>query len=408
MKHYSIYLAAICCSLLFVNCGGRGSSSSSNSSSSSQTIQLQDFIIRLVPYYDDEPSQDYRMVDNKLVHIYSDSYKTVCGTVDRINESAFEVGVGGDYQDGGKINPESAAIFRGDRVIGRVAGNPYRFAVFDLNERRIYKNTADYENRNISDVEYLKFNLVKPGETSSQLSQSSSPSIDISWLYGIWSISTPYGTETMKIDKDGSIVDMVGSSMSTGSYTIKDGELRVKYSGESMVTTYSLDMVGHRIEFENGTYYHKRESFTESDNDEESYEEEGLGDIADEGDVEDSTTSPLNGQRCSFNGAIMSKDKKKSYTIYMELEETDSDGSLKGHYRYLSQPEDRIIPLEGRAYKNGENLHLDLFSTGGTESFSLKGNLGDTMSGTWRQYKNEEDRRNNANVVNELVVFLTK
>ena len=102
MKHYSIFLAAICCSLLFINCGGRGSSSSSsNNSSSSQTIQLQDYIIRLVPYYDDEPSQDYRMVDSKLVHIYSDSYKTVCGTVDRINESAFEVGVGGVRENNG-------------------------------------------------------------------------------------------------------------------------------------------------------------------------------------------------------------------------------------------------------------------------------------------------------------------
>ena len=416
MKHYSVFISALCCSFLLLNCGGRGSSSSSSTSeSSSQTIQLEDYIIRLVPYYDDEPSQDYRMVDGKLVHIYSDSYKTVCGTVDRVNENAFEVGVGGDYQNGGKINPDNAAIFRGDKMIGYVAGNPYRFAVFDIKEGRIYQNTADYENRNISDVEYLKFKLFKPGELPSQKSQTTSSNIDLPWLYGIWSITTPFGTETLKIDKGGSIVEMLGLDINTGSYTIEDGVLYVKFSGESIVTTYSLDMVGQRIVFENGTYYHKKESFEESSYEEEGRgsdvyedEEDGLGDYIEEEDVPETTGSPLNGQRREFNGAIMSKDKKKSYTIYMELEESGSNGSVKGFYRYLSQPEDKIIPLEGSAYRSGDILHLDLYSTSGTESFSLKGNLGETMSGTWRQFNNEEDRRNNVNAIKELVIFLTE
>lgn len=278
MKTYSLVLSMLCCSLLICGCGSKGSTPSSNSTSSStKKIQLQDYIIRLVPYYEDEPSQDYRMVDNKLVHIYSDSYKTVCGTVDKINESAFELGVGGDYQDGGKLNPEKAAVFRGDEVIGMVTSAPYRFPVFDLNERKIYQNTADYENRNISDVEYLKFNLVIPGESSSQTKQSSSPSVDISWIYGTWSITTPYGTETMKIDENGGVIDMIGTDISTGSYTVKDGELLVKFSGNSIVFSYPLDMAGHRISTGEGQYMHKRDSNEGATINEVEHREDGSG-----------------------------------------------------------------------------------------------------------------------------------
>ena len=261
MKTYSFTLSVLCCCFLICSCGGKGSTPASNSASSStKKIQLQDYIIRLVPYYEDEPSQDYRMVENKLVHIYSDSYKSVCGTVERINESAFELGVGGDYRDGGKLNPEKAALFRGDRVIGMVSSAPFRFAVFDLNERKIYQNTADYENRNISDVEYLKFNLITPEEASSQTKRPSS-SDDISWIYGTWSITTPYGTETMKLEEGGTIIDIVGTEMQTGTFTYKDGELLAKFPNTGGIAfTYELDMVGHRISIGEGQYMHKKDS----------------------------------------------------------------------------------------------------------------------------------------------------
>ena len=159
MRTPSLFLSALCCFLLICSCGGRGSSQSSSRESSSKTIQLQDYLIRLVPEYSDDVTHDYVMEGDKLLIVYSPTHKEVCGTVERIDGNAFEVGVGGDYQNGGKIYPENAAIFRRERVIGRVKGNPYRFAVFDVANGRIYQNTSDYENRDIADVEYLKFSL---------------------------------------------------------------------------------------------------------------------------------------------------------------------------------------------------------------------------------------------------------
>jgi hypothetical protein len=107
---------------------------------------------------------------------------------------------------------------------------------------------------------------------------------------------------------------------------------------------------------------------------------------------EESGEGVLGGETKRFSGAIMSKDKKKSYNIYLEVVESGTDGSVSGHYRYMSQPADRTIPLYGKVTRNGDVLRFKLFSTGGTEAFEFKGEDGEALSGTWRQYKNEADR----------------
>lgn len=99
----------------------------------------------------------------------------------------------------------------------------------------------------------------KVGDSSDKTSKNeSTSSIDISWIYGTWSITTPYGTETMKIDENGGVIDMIGNDLSTGSYTVKDGELLVRFSGSDVVVSYPLDMARHRISLGEGQYMHKK------------------------------------------------------------------------------------------------------------------------------------------------------
>lgn len=123
---------------------------------------------------------------------------------------------------------------------------------------------------------------------------------------------------------------------------------------------------------------------------------------------EESGEGVLGGETKRFSGAIMSKDKKKSYNIYLEVVESGTDGSVSGHYRYMSQPADRTIPLFGKVTRNGDVLRFKLFSTGGIEAFEFKGEDGEALSGTWRQYKNEADRDAGTSPSKELVVFLTE
>ena len=79
------------------------------------------------------------------------------------------------------------------------------------------------------------------------------------WVYGTWSITTPYGTETMKLEESGTIIDMIGKDMQVGTFTYQDGELQVRFpENKGMVFTYELDMEGHRISIGEGQFMHKR------------------------------------------------------------------------------------------------------------------------------------------------------
>ena len=352
MKIRFSFVIALCCALLACSCGGRGSSSSSSSSSSrSPKSTLESSIIRLVPYNEGEPSYDYEVVQGKLVILYP-SQRVVCGTVDWLNSNAFEVGVGGDYQDGGKIYPRNAALFRRDKVIGCVTSSPYRFPVFNLEDGCVYESAADYENRNISDVEYLKFKLVdKDGGKDSDDGDTYRDRGDD---------DSGYARRGRKKGSLSGVIDRV----------VKDN--------------VRDDVREEEIDEEGDAYRSYRQSVME--------DEEGV----------------LGGETKRFSGAIMSKDKKKSYNIYLEVVESGTDGSVSGHYRYLSQPADRTIPLYGKVTRNGDVLRFKLFSTGGTEAFEFKGEDGEALSGTWRQYKNEADRDAGTSPTKELVVFLTE
>lgn len=377
MKIRFSFVIALCCALLACSCGGRGSSSSSSSSSSrSPKSRLESSIIRLVPYNEGEPSYDYEVVQGKLIILYP-SQRVVCGTVDWLNSNAFEVGVGGDYQDGGKIYPRNAALFRRDKVIGCVTSNPYRFPVFNLEDGCVYKSAADYENRNISDVEYLKFKLVdKDGGNDSDDGDTYRDRGDDDGGYA------------RRGRKKGSLSEVFDR-------VIKDN--------------VRDDVREEEIDEEGDAYRSYRQSVMEDEEDE----------IDEEGDAyrsyrqsvmedEESGEGVLGGETKRFSGAIMSKDKKKSYNIYLEVVESGTDGSVSGHYRYMSQPADRTIPLYGKVTRNGDVLRFKLFSTGGTEAFEFKGEDGEALSGTWRQYKNEADRDAGTSPSKELVVFLTE
>ena len=78
-----------------------------------------------------------------------------------------------------------------------------------------------------------------------------------SWLFGKWTCSTAYGTETMWISKDG-VRSKNGNVEDTGSYTYSNGELRIQYSREKgVVTSIPVDVVNRRLEYGGGYYWVK-------------------------------------------------------------------------------------------------------------------------------------------------------
>lgn len=166
------------------------------------------------------------------------------------------------------------------------------------------------------------------------------------------------------------------------------------------------DVREEEIDEEGDAYRSYRQSVMEDEEDE--IDEEGDAYRSYRQSVMEDEEGVLGGETKRFSGAIMSKDKKKSYNIYLEVVESGTDGSVSGHYRYLSQPADRTIPLFGKVIRNGDVLRFKLFSTGGTEAFEFKGEDGDALSGTWRQYKTEADRDAGTSPSKELVVFLTE
>lgn len=87
-----------------------------------------------------------------------------------------------------------------------------------------------------------------------------------SWVYGIWSCTTPYGTETMEIKRGGEILNLSYGSYShqgdidSGTYTYSDGVIRAKFPKDGgLITTMPLDLVNHQIEYGSGYYWHKRD-----------------------------------------------------------------------------------------------------------------------------------------------------
>lgn len=78
------------------------------------------------------------------------------------------------------------------------------------------------------------------------------------WVYGTWTCTTSYGTETIKIDK-WEIADLSYGSYKTASYSYEDGMIKAKFPGEGgIVTVFRVDLVGRRIEYGDGIYMHKR------------------------------------------------------------------------------------------------------------------------------------------------------
>jgi hypothetical protein len=152
-------LACILGIFVIPNWGQHESTETSRTTSSSRS--LEDFRIILVPYYSDEYSAEYFVRGNVLIKD-NGSNTEVCGPLERIDNNVFEVGVGSNYQHGGKIWPHNAAIFkRNDEKVGRVTDAPYRFAVFDFNENKIYESSSSYGYRKINEEAYLKFKLVE-------------------------------------------------------------------------------------------------------------------------------------------------------------------------------------------------------------------------------------------------------
>jgi len=84
-----------------------------------------------------------------------------------------------------------------------------------------------------------------------------------SWVYGTWSVTTEYGTETIKIDDKGGILDLSSSgnnktNMDYGSYEYKDGVIRARFpKDKGVVTTLPLDKKNKTIEYGGGYNFHK-------------------------------------------------------------------------------------------------------------------------------------------------------
>ena len=124
--------------------------------------------------------------------------------------------------------------------------------------------------------------------------------------------------------------------------------------------------------------------------------------------VQDQPTEVFDGARqITMNGALLNRAQNKSYQITMTLGMPDSNGNVRGRYRYLSQPENKTIPLEGKVYQSGDILRYELNSSSGFETFDFKGKKGE-MRGTWSLYDNDYDRRNGVNAKSELEVSLAE
>jgi len=83
----------------------------------------------------------------------------------------------------------------------------------------------------------------------------------------------------------------------------------------------------------------------------------------------------------------------------------------EGYYRYLSQPKDKRIPVEGEIgfgtgdFANSESFYL--YSSEGTElfEFSIEGK---NASGTWKKYETAEDCEwGRDNYTNRLQLHMT-
>ena len=93
-------------------------------------------------------------------------------------------------------------------------------------------------------------------EVINQSSSSQSPSLP-QWVYGTWSVTTPYGTETIKIE-GGEILCISNGDIKTASYRYENGYIKAKFPGEGgIVTTYRVDLSRQSIEYGEGIYMHK-------------------------------------------------------------------------------------------------------------------------------------------------------
>lgn len=78
-----------------------------------------------------------------------------------------------------------------------------------------------------------------------------------SWVYGTWSCTTPYGTETMRIDKNG-IWSLSYGNADYGSYSYRNGTITAHFPNDGgMATTMPLDIPNRRIEYGGGYYWRK-------------------------------------------------------------------------------------------------------------------------------------------------------
>ena len=79
-----------------------------------------------------------------------------------------------------------------------------------------------------------------------------------SWAYGTWTCTTPYGTETMKIEEYGGIWNIANGYADFGSFTYSNGVIRANFSKDGgLVTSMPLDMNNQRIEYGGGYYWRK-------------------------------------------------------------------------------------------------------------------------------------------------------
>lgn len=79
-----------------------------------------------------------------------------------------------------------------------------------------------------------------------------------SWVYGTWTCTTPYGTETIKIEENGGIWNITNGYADYGSFTYSNGVIRANFPKDGgLVTSMPLDMDNRRIEYGGGYYWRK-------------------------------------------------------------------------------------------------------------------------------------------------------
>lgn len=98
----------------------------------------------------------------------------------------------------------------------------------------------------------------KKTEVAVQSEQTATKDMLPDWVYGTWSCTTEYGTETIRIDRNGEMATLTYGSYKTASYRYEGGYIKAKFPGEGgIVTTYRVDLSRQRIEYGEGIYMHK-------------------------------------------------------------------------------------------------------------------------------------------------------